>query len=84
MEKRQRGFFFLGGKRNTCLSSPLERDSGFSTEADQKDTLLLILDERPGAAGRAGALCVGDDEDQVRLGELLGMVNPAGAKHGEG
>lgn len=79
--KLNSSLFFSGWGKNPGLSEPVERYFRFSTESDQKDTLLLVLDERPGAARRAGALCIGDDEDQVRLGELFSVVNPGGAKH---
>lgn len=75
--------FFSGGEKDLCHIS-----GGALTQVFQwvrsKDTLLLLLDERPGAAGRAGALRVGDDEDQVRLGELFSVVHPGWCKAQEG
>lgn len=48
-----------------------------------KDTLLLVLDQRLGLAGGTGEFGIRDNEDQVRLGQLFGVVHPGTGGRGE-
>lgn len=75
---------YLAGIRAVSLKEPSQevqpksgiytRFMGYVIQSRRMDTLLFILHERLGVAGRAGELGVGNDENQVRVGKLLGVV----------
>lgn len=70
--KHRKSLLFSGGEKHLRVIT----GGALSAAHLLKDTLLLVLDEHRGGAGGVGSLRIGDDEDQVRLGELFSVVHP--------